>query len=172
MRYSIFKTTFIVGLFVLATATASFAQRTHTGVETVRVLSNHTFSLMPGGVVRFVIVNQPARNAGQNQDGFDDVIVGTVMGHVKASTWTGNVVLTNDATIGSGQTSTIEIKYSDLERVEADPATGRRRFRVDLTIDVAGAGSEVPKILPVLKSLDGGKTWRIGLLLPAVQKVR
>jgi hypothetical protein len=129
--------------------------------EIFKIYSNDTvIGLAPGQTLRLSIFN-PAPNAAGP--------------HVKVYTGTGLAVLSGSHTpLKSGEFDSFNISYSDLEQMSGEPGTGRRQIRVELAIVYTGLESDARRIRSTYELVDTatGQTILIGMLLPAIQKVR
>jgi hypothetical protein len=145
-------------IFTAGISSEAFAQREG---ESFRIVANDTvMGLVPGQTLRMTVFNPSLVGAG---------------GHVKVFSGTGQILLSAQNTyIGAGEFRSFDINYTDLEQMEGEPGTGRRQIRTDLTISFSGLESDARRFHPSFELFDTarGTTILIGMLLPAVQKVR
>lgn len=134
------------------------AQREQSG--TFRIVSSGGIALLPNEKARLTHYNPtPA----------------PFTGHVKVFSGTGQILLSADNNyIGAGEFLFHDIAYTDLDQVPSDPQTGRRQIRVETTITYTGLESDARRIWSTydLVNASTGQTILVGMLLPAIQKVR
>jgi hypothetical protein len=165
MNIKLFSKTsqFVIAAFVLILTVGiwneTLAQQRQ--VKTYICPSDVTMGLAPGQTLRLVFYN-PTEN--------------TIAGpHVRVFTGTGASLLDARHTpLGAGQFDWFDINYSDLPQLAGEGNTGRRQIRINATITYTGVESEAELFRPSWELVDTatGQTQLIGLLLPAIQKVR
>ena len=145
-------------IFTVGTSSEILAQR---AADTYSIYSNDTMvGLAPGQELKIKIFNGAAN---------------TVVPNVKVYTWNGNVVLSGVHTpLGPGQFDSFKLNYSDLEQIPGEPQTGRREVRIELAMIYEGTEADARRIRSAydLVNPTTGQSILIGMLLPAVQKVR
>ena len=164
MNIKLFSKTsrFVVAAFILILTVGIWNETlAQTRVKTFVCASDTTIGLSPGQTLRFVFFNPTAN---------------TIAGpHVKVFDGNGTLLLDASHTpLGSGQFDWFDINYSDLPQLATEGNTGRRQIRTNVTITYTGLESEAELFRPTWELVDTatGQTLLIGMLLPAIQKVR
>ena len=134
------------------------AQRT---ADTYSIYSNDTVvGLAPSQQLRITIFN-----GAQN----------TVVPNVKVYAWNGNVLLSGVHTpLGPGQFDSFKLNYTDLGQIPGETGTGRRDVRIELAMTYTGEEADAKRIRATYDLVDTatGRSILVGMLLPAIQKVR
>lgn len=162
-------------------AGASFEVSAQRGSDTFRLVTDDwSVGVAPGQTVRLTIFN-PVRPTTATSSaetwGVDDgvIITGGPMGHVRVFDGSGHSVFSSENVfIPPGEFRTFDIKYADLAAAPAESSTGRRQIRTEMTIVFTGLESDARRFHPTFELVNSetGQTILIGMLLPAIQKVR
>ena len=146
-------------IFVMGIASETFAQRTQ---STYLITTNDTImGLASDQTLRLNFYNPTAATVAGPQ--------------VRIYDGAGGLLLSYDHTpIGAGRFDSFDVNYADLDLNAGDNSTGRRQIRVATSIVFTGLESEAMLFRPTWELLNSstGQTILIGMLLPAVQKVR
>ena len=146
-------------IFAIAVSSETSAQQRE---ATYLISTNDTMmGLAPGQTLRLNFYN-PTRE--------------TVAGpHVRVFDGAGELLLSYDHTpIGAGRFDSFDINFADLELKVGENGTSRRQIRVATSIVFTGLESEAKLFRPTWELINTatGESILIGMLLPAVQKVR
>lgn len=169
----------VAAIFVFAGA--AFEVSAQRGSDTFKIVADDWLvGVAPGQTVRLTVFNPVQRTtvaSSAEVSGVDDgvIITGGPMGHVRVFDGAGlSVFSSENIFIPPGEFRTFDIKYADLAAVPAESSTGRRQIRTDMTISFTGLESDARRFHPTFELVDSetGQTILIGMLLPAVQKVR
>ena len=129
--------------------------------DTYFISSNDTIiGLTPDQTLRLMIFNGSAN---------------TVVPQVRVYTGTGTLLLSGSHTpLASGQFDNFNLNYSDLGQMPGEPGTGRRQVRIEVSMFSSGTEADAQRIRLGwdLVNATTGQTILVGMLLPAIQKVR
>jgi hypothetical protein len=143
----------------MGASSVASAQR---GGDSFRIVANDmVIGLVQGQKLRLTVFNpSPSTAAGA---------------HVKVFDGSGFLLLSSEnVAVPGGEFRTFDISYNDLGQMPGESATGRRQIRADMTIVFTGLESEARIFRPSFELVDEvrGQSILIGMLLPAIQKVR
>ena len=146
-------------IFVMGVSSQTFAQRSE---ATYLISTNDTIMGLASDQKLVLHFYNPTRE--------------TVSGpHVRVFDSAGEPLLSYDHTpIGAGRFDSFTINYADINWQFGENSTERRQIRVTTSMIFTGTESEAKLFRPSweLVSATTGQTILIGMLLPAVQKVR
>ena len=165
MKVTIFSDTFrgaalaFVLIMIAGISNVALAQRSE---GTYLIQSSDTMiGIAPGQTLRLTFFN-PTSN--------------TIAGpHVRVFNGSGDSLIdARHRPLAAGEFDSFDIRYSDIEQIAGEGGTGRRQIRTDISIVYTGLESEAKLFRPTWEMVDSvnGQSVLIGLLLPAVQKVR
>jgi hypothetical protein len=157
-RFRVFTAAFAL-IFVIGLSTETFAQRSE---ATYLITTNDTIMGLAPDQRLILHFYNPTRE--------------TVAGpHVRVYDGAGDLLLSYDHTpIGAGRFDSFTINYTDLELRAGENGTVRRQIRVATSMVFTGPETEAALFRPSWELVNAttGEAILIGMLLPAVQKVR
>ncbi|HKP68437.1 MAG TPA: hypothetical protein VJV05_04080 [Pyrinomonadaceae bacterium] len=148
-------------LLGLGASNETSAQRSADAHGTYSISTTDTMvGIAPGQGFRLMIYNGAAN---------------TVVPQVKIYSGTGTLLLSGSHTpLAPGQFDSFKLNYTDLEQIPGEPGTGRREVRIELFMSYTGLEADAKRIRQTYDLIDTatGQSILIGMLLPAIQKVR
>jgi hypothetical protein len=146
---------FILGIGVISKASAQREQ-----IDTFSIVANGGVAVLPNERLKLTVYNPTGVPA---------------TSHVKVFSGTGQILLSSANTyVGAGEFHSYDISYTDLGQAATEPQTGRRQVRIEGTVLYTGLESDARRIWSTydLTSTVTGQSILVGMLLPAIQKVR
>ena len=151
----------VAGFILILTAGVWNETSAQTRIHTYLCSSDVSVGLAPNNTLRLLVYNPTAN---------------TIPGpHIKVFNGSATPLLSGSTgPIGPGEFGWFDIRYSDIPQVVAEGDTGRKQIRANIAISFTGLESDAPLLRPSWELTDTptGQSILIGLLLPAVQKVR